>query len=113
MFDEVPWPVYHSRWNLDQENEVLADHDVALLPPYPGPWGYLKSSNKKLTGWAAGLPVTDAQHWDDLLALFDWRRRRDEARAGYDILTEGYQTQRTAAEWNEVITELMKGADDV
>ncbi|KPJ87098.1 MAG: hypothetical protein AMJ53_18670 [Gammaproteobacteria bacterium SG8_11] len=112
MYEETPFPVYHVKWRLDQENAILADHDIALLPPYPGPWGDLKSNNKKLTAWACGLPVTDGQDWTELVGLIgDWRWRQESAAAGYNELFYRYQTEHTAAQWNEIVTELMQGAE--
>lgn len=65
IFDDRPdvrfafsdaFPIYHVLWSLEKEVEVLAAHDVALLPPYPGPWGKVKSNNKNLTASACKLP---------------------------------------------------------
>ena len=62
-------PVYYSRWALDKENEVIANHDIALLPPYPGAWGRVKSDNKALTAIACGVPPIDGFEYEPLLEL--------------------------------------------
>lgn len=53
----VSFPVYFVEWSLEIENEVIAAHDIALLPPYPGPWGSVKSKNKNVTAWACNVPT--------------------------------------------------------
>lgn len=58
------FPIYHLRWSLEHEIDNLLAHDIALLPPYPGPWGCVKSINKKVTAWACGLPVWDGDDYD-------------------------------------------------
>jgi len=50
---ESVYPIYYTRWSVETEAATLAGHDVALLPPYPGPWGAVKSNNKALSAWAA------------------------------------------------------------
>lgn len=70
--------VKHVAWDLDRESEILAQHDIALLPPYPGMWGRVKSNNKKLTAWAAGLPYVDGEEYYEARRLVtDWELRRD------------------------------------
>ena len=49
------FPIAYVRWQLDREVDIIASHDIALLPPYPGPWGKVKSDNKMLTALACGL----------------------------------------------------------
>ena len=49
---DAPYPVIHWRWSLEREIEMVTSADIALLPPYPGPWGRVKSQNKAATAWA-------------------------------------------------------------
>lgn len=72
--------VYHIPWSLEKENEIISSHDVALLPPYPGAWGKVKSNNKALTAWACGLPVTDGQEYNEVEWLIQAKNRRLEWR---------------------------------
>lgn len=102
-----PCPTYYTRWTLEKENEILAAHDVALLPPYPGPWGRLKTNNKKLTAWACGLPVTEGQFWAHLLALATSDDYRKEcADNDFESLRGRYQTEHTVADWRRIIQEM-------
>jgi hypothetical protein len=112
VFDDQPgeswsgenFPIYHARWSLDQENGVLAAHDIAILPPYPGPWGRVKSNNRALTAWACGLPVVDGMDYpemEDLVAC--WEHRRAAGTAGYGVLALDYTADKSAAEWEAVL----------
>lgn len=98
------YPVYYVRWNLEQENQIIAAHDIALLPPYPGPWGRLKSNNKRLTAWACGLPVTDGQDYHDMLRLVQSHvERRERADTGYKAVVNSYQVEQSAREWEALL----------
>ena len=100
------FPVYYTQWRLDQENEVIASHDIALLPPYPGPWGKVKSNNKELTAWACGLPATDGQDYVemcDLVALSS--KRQIEADRGYEEVKAAYTVDKSADEWKELLND--------
>lgn len=66
LFFDATFPIYYARWELAKEAEVLASHDIALLPPYPGPWGQLKSDNKRQTATHAGLPVINGFSYPEL-----------------------------------------------
>ena len=107
---EIRWtvgqqfPTYHAKWTLDNENAILADHDIALLPPYPGPWGKLKSNNRQLTAWACGLPVTDAMDYYQTYELATRaEKRRNAAQTGYQRLLADYQMEKTAQQWLEIV----------
>ena len=67
----VDFPIEHVRYDLDTEVEILAAHDIAVLPKYPGPWGGCKSINKRLTAYATGLPVVDGNDYHSILKLID------------------------------------------
>ena len=71
----VSFPVHYETWSLDKENEVIAGHDIALLPPYPGPWGSVKSDNKQLTAWACNLPVVNGFVYEDIIPCMDAKLR--------------------------------------
>lgn len=113
VFDERPgdgnfgptkFPVYYSRWLLSQEADVISSHDVALLPPYPGPWGRVKSNNKCLTAWACGLPVTDGMNYDELVRLVSEPAYRQKwADTGRDTLETHYDVKRSAVEWEAIL----------
>lgn len=113
VFDNAPdqtfyisdqFPIAHQRWSLEGENQVIASHDVALLPPYPGPWGKIKTNNKTLTAWACGLPVTTGHDWNDLLGCATLSNYRFmKAQQGYEELTTNYDVRKTAHDWLEII----------
>lgn len=102
---EGDYPVYYTRWSLETEAATLAAHDVALLPPYPGPWGKVKSNNKVLTAWACGLPVTPGTHYKQLRGVVaDAAYRRDEGMGGRDAVARHWRVEESARQWQELIT---------
>ena len=113
IFDDQPgsvwqisdkFPIYYVNWALETENQVIASHDIALLPPYPGPWGKLKSNNKNLTAWACGLPTTDAQDYGKLLDLATLTGERErQAKQGMQLVKVEYDIRKSAREWEAVI----------
>lgn len=98
------FPVYNTLWTLERENEILAAHDIALLPPYPGAWGRVKSNNKRLTAWACGLPVTDGQDWAELeLLVSDASARALAVDVGRQSLHKFYRVDQSAQDWRRVL----------
>ena len=121
IFDDAPhvpvgylesdMPIHYVRWALHQENEVLAAHDIALLPPYPGPWGAVKSNNKTLTAWAAGLPVSSGLTYDTLEQLVKLAAlRQGTADDGRLTVKHHYNVEQSAADWLALVEELQHGA---
>lgn len=101
---EGDYPVYYTRWALETEAATLAAHDIALLPPYPGPWGAVKSNNKRLSAWACNLPVTAGTDYEDVLTLVtDAGHRREMAAAGWRKVVACGQSQDSAQEWQTLI----------
>lgn len=93
-------PVYTIEWRLELENQIIAAHDIALLPPYPGPWGPLKSNNKQLTATACGLPWTTGHDYAELVRLVSNRIEREyRAEQEYPRLLAEYDVRQTAQEW--------------
>lgn len=113
IFDDRPeqpfrisdkFPIYHLKWDLNQENRVLASHDIALIPNYPGPWGRVKSNNKTLTAWACGLPVTDGEYYDEMEMLASSKEKRIERwQRFYNVITDAYRVEKSAAEWERLL----------
>lgn len=100
-------PVYHVRWELDHEVGILASHDIALLPPYPGPWGLVKSNNKALTAGACGLPVISHLTWHDgirrLVESAATRQKAGESRRRQ--VKDLWSVEKSAAEWGQYLCE--------
>ena len=97
------FPIYYARWSLDQEVAVITGHDIALLPPYPGPWGDIKSNNKHLTAWACGLPVLSSDSWSDYLAMMNPCHRQEQAAAGHSMVLGHYTIEKSADQWEELL----------
>ena len=103
---EGVYPVYYTRWSLDSEVATLAAHDLALLPPYPGPWGGVKSNNKALTALACGLPVASGVDYGDLRALVaDEEVRAARADDGQRLVEQFWNVERSAADWLALIED--------
>jgi hypothetical protein len=105
IFDDAPesrveaaYPVLHEKWRLNTENQVLASMDCAILPPYPGPWGRVKSPNKAHTARMCGLPVVTGFDYAELCRMFNSEER---AKNAHDNLTQ-YYSQLTALSWEAV-----------
>jgi hypothetical protein len=101
---EGDYPIYYTRWALDTEVATLTGHDIALLPPYPGPWGRVKSNNKALTAAACGLPVTtgcDYAELRELVADVSWRQGAG-ALARREV-EQHWRVEQSAAEWQTLI----------
>jgi hypothetical protein len=100
------FPIYHVPWSLESEVEIISAHDIAFLPPYPGPWGRVKSNNKSLTAWACGLPVSDGQDYGLLEAMISdhvWRTRATEIGAAKMHVEGG--AELSAYEWISYVSE--------
>jgi hypothetical protein len=94
-------PIYHTPFNLQNEVSVLAAHDIALLPPYPGPWGKVKSDNKSRTASACGLPVTDGFDFEELKKLaLDPKHREASVKEYKDPWVE-----RSAKDWERLVKD--------
>lgn len=100
---ETACPVYYRRWSLAEENETLTAHDIALLPPYPGPWGQVKSNNKKLTAAMCGLPVATGECYDGLRGLVARADTRRDAAASGRGEALGFTIDRAAREWRKLV----------
>jgi hypothetical protein len=92
--------IYHAAWSLESENAVIASHDIALVPPYPGAWGRLKSNNRTLTAHACGLPATTGEDFGELIDLI----KSPSAREGMaKETTDGFEIWKSSDEWREVL----------
>ena len=98
------FPVSNIKWELAKEVEVIAAHDIAMLPPYPGPWGRLKTNNKALHAWACNVAVSDGMDWPYLWQLATSTEfRTHAAAAGRRMVETDYNVEQSAAEWLEVL----------
>lgn len=107
------FPITYVKWQLDREVEILARHDIALLPPYPGPWGMVKSDNKVATAFACGLPALSG--WDYQLLrgyVMSASERQQHGTLPRSWLERKYDIKRSAAEWQELITRYSNGSAD-
>ncbi len=92
--------VYHVYWAWEQEVEVLASHDIALLPPIPGPWGNVRSNAKALAAQACGLPVTSGLDYAELYHLVSSPSTRARlGQQGYEEVVTRWSAAQSAAEW--------------
>lgn len=100
------YPVYFTRWSLEQENEVIAAHDIALLPPYPGAWGLLKSDNKRLTAGACNVPATSGLHYHHTRRLVESASERQKAAEKLARKAELYRPDYVAYDWEQAFDDL-------
>jgi hypothetical protein len=102
FMQQAIFPIRHERWSLEMENEIIASHDIALLPDYPGPWGKVKSNNRTLTALACGLPVTSGLKYNEMIELMDVELRAASAKQRRDFV-DGYNVTRSARDWKELV----------
>lgn len=103
---ERVYPIYYTRWTVESEVATLAAHDIALLPPYPGPWGAVKSNNKALSAAACGLPSTSGVAYGELeMLVADEEARADYAKDGRREVEDFWNVEQSAAEWLDLIEE--------
>lgn len=68
---------FHIKWHRLTLHGLLCASDIALLPSYPGPWGRMKSNNRKATAYWAGLPVHDGIDYHSLKRMIlDYKLRQ-------------------------------------
>lgn len=113
IFDDAPadWLIFgnevkvnHIPWRYDIQNEIIASHDIAILPPYPGPWGKVKSNNKRLTAWACGIPAIDGFDYDELTELVISKEvRREYAEGGAKVLYQLYTIEKSVEQWKGLL----------
>ena len=101
------FPIYNVPWRLDREVEVLSNHDIALLPPYPGAWGKVKSNNKLITAALCGL-ATLGHKGNDHYHTFeqyvkDVNVRYGMARGARGNAVKYRDVRQSAAEWETIL----------
>lgn len=81
-----PFPIYHANWSLETETPILTEHDIAVVPDYPGRWGTIKSNNRRWTANLHGLPVMtgteDIEHLFNLFSSADFRQSKVDQHLG-------------------------------
>lgn len=97
-------PVYYAGSLIDEElNTVMSAHDIALTPPYPGPWGKVKSNNKVILAWANGLPHTTGEDYKKLVSLMDWTERKRLGLQYRRWVEAGWTADKSAREWEALL----------
>lgn len=105
--DDLAEHTSYVRWQRDSFWDVLTSADIALLPEYPGLWGKMKSENKIITAWWAGLPVSDATDYRRLVSLMtDWQLREAIGRENRERAEKDYPIQTSVEEWQALVSRL-------
>ena len=95
------------RWNETTFEDDLLDCDIVLLPPYPDPWGAMKSQNKLATASWAGLPVVSGENYYELLELIsDWKTRQRKGLAHRQMAEEFFDISQSVEEWKVLVSNL-------
>ena len=99
------FPVRHVKWSLENEVDILAAHDVALLPPYPGAWGRVKSDNKSMASIVCGLPASSGVLYKRLEACVTSHEERQRMVDDYaDDIEEIFNVRESAHEWEVLLS---------
>jgi hypothetical protein len=102
-------PTYYVRWQLDREVQTIANHDIAMIPDYPGDWGKVKSNNKRLTASACGLPVIASEPYYgseesgiEKIAK-DWQLRDLIGRSERRNVKKNHRIEQSARDWEKLL----------
>jgi len=99
----VPW-LHHVQWSKDSLHQILINCDVALLPQYPGPRGVMKSNNKKVTAYWAGLPIHEGIDYFTLKRLIEnWRLRQKIGKKNREIAENDFEINKSVQQWKELV----------
>lgn len=110
FIDDNTYPIYYVPWTLETENQVIAAHDIAILPNYPGEWGKVKSNNRTLTAIACGVPVVTSNLIDYyyirslILRVEERRKLLAEQTIEY---SDYFDLQQSADEWLDFIGRML------
>lgn len=104
-FNDIP--ILYSTWELHKENAMISGYDLALLPPYPGQWGKVKSNNKNITAIACGVPWVQGLDYNETVKFMDFKERQKLIDVQSTVLPQ-YDVRLSALEWEK----LLKGEID-
>ena len=109
--DSERLPIVHVPWTLETFHAQLLGCDIAYLPPYPGPWGMLKSNNRQVTALWAGLPVVDGMDVGAMAALIENPALRQEVAAQGRVIAErDYDVHSSVEALKALIQDVKSGA---
>lgn len=102
----------HVRWEShEQLHALLCAADVALLPPFPGWIGTMKSTNRFFTAAWAALPVVDGTDYRRLESLLRDADRRGSAGWAARAYAECYgNLTHSIEDWQQLLGRLTHAA---
>jgi glycosyltransferase involved in cell wall biosynthesis len=95
-------------WKVENEVAVISDHDLAVLPKYPGPWGEVKSNNKFLTAAACGVPAVSGEKWVELYDVARSEHARAKLLEKLCELLKIYHISGAAQAWKRIALGVLK-----
>ncbi|HEY5987271.1 MAG TPA: hypothetical protein VIV12_12990 [Streptosporangiaceae bacterium] len=102
--------ITHIPWALETFHAQLLAADIAYTPPYPGPWGLLKSNNREVTAWWAGLPTASGLDLGELVELLDHPDLRAQIGAeNRQRAEQHWDIQQSVADWQALAKALKDG----
>jgi len=92
-------------WKLDTfYSEVLPSADIGLVPGFPGKWGTLKSNNKEVCFWVAGVPTVKGDNLPHLARLIeDWGLRAELGAEMREVAVRDWGIERSVADWSDLV----------
>lgn len=94
----------YRRFHYATEHKDILDCDVALLPPYPNPWGRMKGRVKWMTAAWAGLPIVDGNDYTLLADLLkNPISRQTFGESNRFIAERDYEIGKSIQEWKELL----------
>lgn len=97
----------YEEFNWETEHEQMMRCDVALVPPYPLPWGRMKGEIKSTVASWAGLPVTDGNNYPALKKLLkDWTVRQYFGQANRAEAEDLYEIHKSVDQYKELLESI-------
>lgn len=95
-------------WQLESfYKEVLPTADVGLVPAFPGWWGTVKSSNKEVAFWMAGVPTVKGDDVPQLVRLLrDWELRATLGRELREMAVDRWAVERSVEDWQRLVSAI-------
>lgn len=98
--------IHNVKYNYETVHDIIARHDLALLPENPTFKGEFKSNNKDLTAMALGVPVVKLP--EDLERLMSSEERKKASEQGLKEVKEKYDVRLSVQEYKDLINEIKK-----
>ena len=96
--------LHNVKYDYNTAHEIIARHDIAILPTTEDLKGRFKSNNKSITAMALGVPV--ARLPEDLERLMNPKERKKASEQGLKEVKEKWDVKISVKEYKKLINSL-------